>query len=251
MSVDEIAELIMTGTLAETKSFMIPEGYNIKQIARKLAEEGIVSETDFYDVVQNGDFDYDFLVDCPPGTERLEGFLYPETYEIYADASAYDIVSKMLGQFFALFKVEYAEKAQEMGMSVRDIVTMASIIERESVAAEERPIMSGVFYNRLAEGMKLESCATIQYILGEPKEVLLNEDLEIESPYNTYLYEGLPPGPICSPRMASIEAALYPDENDYIFFVLSDTLDGTHKFSSDYNEFLKNKDAYWAAVEGR
>ena len=252
MSVDEIAaELIKGVVVASTNKFTIPEGYNITQIARTLAEQGIVTEAEFFDVVQNGSFDYAFLADCPSGPERLEGFLYPETYEVYDDATATDIVSKMLAQFDALFEDEYYAHAQEMGMSVRDIVTMGSIVERESVAAEERPMMAGVFYNRIEQGIKLESCATIQYILGEPKEFLTNADTEIESPYNTYLNEGLPPGPICNPRIASIKAALFPDDNEYIYFVLSDALDGTHNFSSDYGEFLRNKDAYYKAVEGR
>ena len=249
MSVDEIAAVIIQGTLAETKRFTIPEGYNTIQIGRALDEQGIVSEAEFYDVVQNGVFDYAFLDGCPPGAERFEGFLYPETYEVYDDATAFDVVSKMLAQFDAYFKDEYYSRADELGMSVRDIVTMASIVERESVAAEERPIMAGVFYNRLETGMRLESCATIQFILGEPKEFLTNADTQIESPYNTYLNDGLPPGPICNPRKESIEAAFYPEENDYIFFVLSDALDGRHKFSSSYDEFLVNKDAYYKAVE--
>jgi len=156
----------------------------------------------------------------------------------------------MLAQFDKLYLPLYYDRAAQMEMSVRDVVTMGSIIERESVVASERPLMAGVFYNRLAQGMRLESCATIQYILGEPKEFLTNADTQIESPYNTYLHDGLPPGPICNPRMASIEAALYPDENDYVYFVLSPSLDGTHNFSADYNEFLRNKDAYYAVVEG-
>lgn len=252
MSVDEIAEILMAGVvLAETKRFTIPEGYNIKQIAQTLAKSGIITESAFYNEVENGDFDYAFLDGCPPGRERLEGFLYPETYEVFEDVTAYEVVDKMLAQFNLLYELKYYARAQELGMSVREIVTMASIVERESVAEEERPIMAGVFYNRLEEGMKLESCATIQYILGEPKEFLTNADTEIPSPYNTYLHEGLPPGPICSPRIESIEAALYPDENNYIFFVLSEELNGTHMFSHDYNEFLRNKDAYYAAVESR
>jgi len=252
MSVDEIVDVLIAGSVeANTKTFTIPEGYTINQIARVLDEHGIVSEMDFFDEVQNGVFDFSFLVDCPPGFERLEGFLYPETYEVYADATAHDVILKMLSQFDALFKLEYYERAEEMGMSVREIVTMASIIERESVVAEERPVMAGVFYNRIAQGIRLESCATIQFILGEPKEFLTNADTQIESPYNTYLNEGLPPGPICSPRMASIVAALFPDEHDYIFFVLSPDLDGSHRFSSDYNEFLANKDEYYAAIEGQ
>ena len=252
MSVDEMIGVMIAGTVeANTKTFTIPEGYTINQIARSLNEQGIVSEMDFLDEVQNGTFDFTFLRDCPPGFERLEGFLYPETYEVYADATAHDVILKMLSQFDALFKPEYYERAEELGMTIREVVTMASIIERESVVADERPVMAGVFFNRIAQGIRLESCATIQFILGEPKEFLTNADTQIESPYNTYLHEGLPPGPICSPRMASIVAALFPDEHDYVFFVLSPDLDGSHRFSSDYNEFLRNKDEYYAAIEDR
>jgi len=248
MSAEEIAEILIAGTSAETKTFTIPEGYNNTQIAKRLAEAGICTEDEFWEAAR-GEFDYAFLDQSIDGDERLEGFLYPDTYEVYADAGAIGAIEKMLARFDELFQDEYYARAEEMGMSVREVVTMGSIIERESVAPEERPIMAGVFYNRLEQGMRLESCATIQYILGEPKEFLTIADTQIESPYNTYLHEGLPPGPICNPRMESIEAALYPDDNDYIYFVLSANLDGTHKFSADYNEFLKNKDAYYAAAE--
>ncbi|MCL2492613.1 MAG: endolytic transglycosylase MltG [Clostridiales bacterium] len=251
MSPDQIAAVLIAGTKAATKKFTIPEGYNNTQIAKKLADEGICSEADFWNEAENGSFDYPFLKDCPAGKERLEGFLYPETYEVYTDASAHDVIDKMLAEFGAQFKPEYYDHAQEMGYSVRDIVTMGSIIERESVSPAERPVMAAVFYNRLKAGMDLQSCATIQYILGTPKEFLTDADTQIESPYNTYLHEGLPPGPICNPRMASIEAALYPDQNDDLYFVLSPNLDGTHNFSADYATFLKNKDAYYAAVDAQ
>jgi len=256
MTIDEIAAKLIEGVaLAQTKHFTIPEGLTIREVGSTLAADGIVTESAFDDEVRNGVFDYPFLTDCPPGAERLEGFLYPETYEVYDDATAHDVVEKMLSQFNSLFTTQDYARAKDMGMSVRDIVTMASIIEREAVVPEERPIMAGVFYNRLAKGMRLESCATIQYnfiINGEqPKEFLSIADTQIPSEYNTYLIDGLPPGPICNPRYASIQAALYPDENDYIYFVLSDSLDGSHKFSADYSEFEKNKAAYYAAVDAR
>jgi UPF0755 protein len=249
MTLDEMAAVLMAGNRADTKQFTIPEGYNIIQIAKALEAAGICTADAFYNEAENGVFDYPFLADCPPGRERLEGFLYPETYEVYANATAHDVIEKMLSQFDTLFTPEYYARADELGRSVRDVVTMGSIIERESVKPEERPLMAGVFYNRLTQGMMLQSCATIQYILGEPKQFLTNADTQIESPYNTYLHAGLPPGPICNPRMASIEAALYPDDNDFIYFVLSPDLDGSHRFSADYNEFLRNKDAYYAAEE--
>ena len=255
MSVDEIIEALTEVTaVAATKTFTIIEGLTISQVAASLQQQNIVDEADFYDVVQNGEFDYEFLIGAPPGYDRLEGFLYPETYEIYEDATPFEIVDKMLQQFDMLFGPEYYVRADELGMTVREIVTLASIIERESVDPDERPIMAGVFHNRLEQGMRLESCATVQYVFilngGEPKEFLTNEDVQIASPFNTYINDGLPPGPICSPRIQSIQAALFPDDNDYLFFVLSPELDGTHNFTNDYDEFLRFKEAYYKAVEG-
>lgn len=251
MSTLEIIETIIAGVSADVKRFTIPEGYNTLQTMKALVEAGLVTEAEFMDEVENGEFDYAFLEGTPAGPERLEGFLYPETYEVYADATAHDIIDRMLSQFDKLFKPEYYDRAGEMEMSVRDVVVMGSIIERESKSADERPLMAGVFYNRLEIDMLLQSCATIQYILGEPKEFLTEADTRIESPYNTYLHKGLPPGPVCSPRMASVEAALYPDENDYIYFVLSEKLDGTHNFSADYSKFERDKAAYKKAVAER
>jgi UPF0755 protein len=252
MSVDAIMAALKTAPMGtNVERFTVPEGYDIRRTAQILIEKGLTDEASFMNEIENGDFDYPFLADAPAGPDRLEGFLYPETYEIFKDASAHDIIDKMLAQFDKLFKPEYYDKAGEMGVSVREAVAMASLIERESKAAEERPIMSGVFYNRLKIDMPLQSCASIQYILGEAKEFLTEADTQIPSPYNTYLHNGLPPGPICSPRMASIEAALYPDENDFIYFVVSEKLDGTHNFSADYSKFLKDKAAYQAAVKER
>jgi UPF0755 protein len=252
MPVGEIVtKLTTTGSAAASVKFTIPEGYNIVQIKNRLVENGIVTEEAFMEEIRNGEFDYRFLADCPPGDERLEGFLYPDTYEVFEGEDAHSVIGRMLENFDSKFKDEYYTRAEERGISVRDAVTMGSIIERESKAPEERPVMAAVFYNRLDTGMKLESCATVQYILGEPKEILTYDDIAIDSPYNTYIYSGLPPGPICNPRMASIEAALYPDSNDYIFFVLSPALDGTHNFSVDYDDFLDYKAEYENAIANR
>lgn len=246
-TMSQIMDIIVKGQ-SDVERFTIPEGYTTKQTMGVLVKAGLVTEEEFMDEIVNGEFDYKFLSDVPEGENRLEGYLYPETYEVYKNASAHDIIDKMLAQFDSLFKDEYYDKAKEMGYSVQDIVNMASVIERESKSAKERPIMAGVFYNRLEKGMKLQSCATVQYILEEPKEHLTNSDIAIDDPYNTYIYEGLPPGPVCSPRIQSIEAALYPDDNDYIFFVLKPELDGTHNFSADSAQFEKDKAAYKKAV---
>jgi UPF0755 protein len=148
----------------------------------------------------------------------------------------------MLYQFSKVFTEESKARARELGMSVRELITLASIIEREAQVSEDRPVIASVFYNRLKIGMPLQSCATVQYILGEQKPVLSIEDTRIESPYNTYLISGLPPGPIASPGAESIQAALYPADTKYLFFLAKG--DGSHAFSETYEQFLRDKAKY-------
>ena len=142
----------------------------------------------------------------------------------------------MLKTFDNMFKQEYYDRAAEMGMTVDEIVTMASIVERETNADSERAKVAGVFYNRKNSGMKLQSCATVQYVLGERKPVLSIADTEIDSPYNTYKYAGLPVGPICNPGEECIKAALYPEATDAYYFCLSKS--GEHIFSATYEEHV-------------
>lgn len=227
---------------AKTVRFTIPEGYDIKRTTEKLSSEGLINAEVFADEIVSGQFDYKFLSDAPAGENRLEGFLFPETYDIYTTANEHDIINKMLSQFDAVFTDEYYARAEELDMSVREIITLASIIEREARVPEDRPVIASVFYNRLEVGMPLQSCATVQYILGEQKAVLSIKDTRIESPYNTYLNNGLPPGPIASPGADSIKAALYPDDTDYLYFLAKG--DGSHAFSATYDQFLKDKAKY-------
>ncbi len=241
MSMDEMMELLLEGK-ADTIRFTIPEGYDIKRTTGKLASEGLINAEVFQNEIESGQFEYRFLADTPAGENRLEGFLFPETYEIYTNADEHAIIDKMLSQFDYVFKDEYYDRAKELNMSVYDIVTLASVIEREARVEADRPVIASVFYNRLEIGMPLQSCATVQYILGEQKAVLSIADTKIESPYNTYLYNGLPPGPIASPGEASILAALYPAETDYLYFLAKG--DGSHAFSSTYSQFLKDKAKY-------
>jgi UPF0755 protein len=154
----------------------------------------------------------------------------------------------LLGQFDSLFTDDDYARAEKLGYSVREIVTMASLIERETAVADERPVVARVIYNRMKADMPLQIDAAIQYILGESKEQLLEEDLAIDSPYNLYLYKGLPPGPICNPRMASVDAALHPKKGDQLYYVLDPALNGMHRFSASYDEFLANKAAYQEAL---
>lgn len=241
MTMDEIMVLLLSGK-ADTIRFTIPEGYDIKRVAEKLSAEGLIDADAFMSEIENGVFDYDFLADAPAGPERLEGFLFPDTYEIFAMADEHDIIDKMLYQFSKVFTKESETRAQELGMSVRELITLASIIEREAQVSEDRPVIASVFYNRLKIGMPLQSCATVQYVLGEQKPVLSIEDTRIESPYNTYLISGLPPGPIASPGAESIQAALYPADTQYLFFLAKG--DGSHAFSETYQQFLRDKAKY-------
>lgn len=235
MSYSEILELLITPN-RETTKVVIPEGYEVRQIAEKLCEAGLVTWDDFYDALNPEDYDYRFLQDLPDRENKMEGYLFPATYEIPAGMSAHDIIDLMLAAFDSQFKDEYYEQAALFGLTVDQVITMASIVERETDSDTERAKVAGVFYNRRNAGMKFQSCATVQYILGERKPVLSISDTLIDSPYNTYLYAGFPIGPICNPGIECIEAALYPEATDAYYFVLGK--DGQHIFSNTYEEHL-------------
>ncbi|MCD8390570.1 MAG: endolytic transglycosylase MltG [Firmicutes bacterium] len=234
MSYEEILALLTTPNRSATK-IVIPEGYEVRQIAETLCEAGIADWDRFYEAL-NDEYDYRFLENLPERENRLEGYLFPATYEIPEGMSEHDIINLMLSAFDNQFKDEYYDRAEELGMTVDQIITLASIIERETDSEAERAKVAGVFYNRLTSDMKLQSCATVQYILGERKPVLAISDTQIDSPYNTYMYSGLPIGPIANPGLACIEAALYPEETDAYYFVQGS--DGQHIFSTTYEEHL-------------
>ncbi len=236
-SVPQIIEKLVLGKGDfDTRRFTIPEGYEIRQIIDKLEEEGLIDRDKFKKEVTEANFDFSFIADNKSVGYKLEGYLYPDTYEIFKGDSERRIIEIMLQRFNKVFNEEYRQRAKELNMSINDVITLASIIEREARLDSDRKIISGVFYNRIKKQMMLQSCATVQYILKERKEVLLYKDLEIESPYNTYKYQGLPPGPIASPGFKSIEAALYPDQVDYLYFVANK--DGSHVFTKTYKEHL-------------
>ena len=230
VSLDDLCAILQTGNeQRETVMVTIPEGFTVKQIAERFEDKGFVDAKKFIEYTQTAVFSYEYLP--PPGTEdRLDGFLFPETYGIDAEWTEKEIVNMMLAQFDKVFKKEYRERTTEMGMTILELITMASIVEKEAAKATDRPIIAGVFYNRLKIDMMLQSCATVQYVLGEPKNPLLYKDLEAPSPYNTYLHKGLPPGPIACPGLAAIEAALYPDENKYYYFLAKPN--GYHVFNT-------------------
>lgn len=246
MSYDELINVI-SGTVSfkDTIRVTIPEGYELRHIAALFEEKGLMKQEEFYNIVENGTFDYDFIKDLPKGKTRLEGYLFPDTYEFYKDEKPEKVVEVMLSNFNKKFKTEFYGRAKELNMTVNEVVTLASIIEREAANDSERGLVSSVFHNRLNTPKVyplLQSCATVQYILKERKPVISFDDMAIDNPYNTYLYPGLPPGPIASPGYASIEAALYPEKSEYNFFLA--TLEGKTVFSRTFAEHEAAKARY-------
>ena len=233
----------------EAKRIMIPEGYTYMEVLKRLDNNGFGRIGDFVEaaneIIESEDYEYKFMERIPQREHKLEGYLFPDTYEFGLNATEKEIILRMIDTFDLVFKPEYYDKAEELGMTVDEIITLASIIEKEAYDPNERRLIASVFYNRLNSEdpslKKLQSCATIQYILlnriGKRKEKLSDDDLKIESLYNTYLHEGLPPGPICNPSKASIEAALNPEESGFLFFVAKG--DGFHHFSKTVQEHEK------------
>lgn len=248
MDMDEIMQILMDGS-QNTLRFMVPEGYTLKQIADKFAETGNGTAEDFLNETQNGDFDFEYNDQMVDGEKRYEGFLYPDTYEIYKNESAHGIIQRMLTRFEQVYDAAADEATVDTSKySVFDLVTVASLIEREVKLDEERPLVASVIYNRLNKNMKLQMCSTVQYALGTPKARLMNSDLKIDSPYNTYQNAGLPAGPIASPGQASISAALHPADTDYLYFVLTSAGSGQHNFAATGDDFNSYRDDYLASL---
>ena len=244
MAMNEIINSIANGqAIDDSIKVTIPEGYELEMIAEKMEQAGLTTKEKFIKAAQNIDqYDYPFLESLPRDKDRkylLEGYLFPDTYKFSKDVTEEEIIDAMLNRFNKVFKKRYYKRVEQLGMTVDDIVTMASLIEREAKHDNERALISGVYYKRLDMGMKLQCDATIQYALGEQKQRLLYSDLEIDSSYNTYKHAGLPVGPISSVGEASIKAALYPEDTDYIYYVAKE--DGSHVFSRTLEEHNKAK----------
>ncbi|MBO8129683.1 MAG: endolytic transglycosylase MltG [Peptococcaceae bacterium] len=230
VSVPELAELLLRGQ-PEVVSFTVPEGYNLQQIADLLEEQGLASRKVFFDAVTQGEFNYSFLPDLNMDKHRLEGYLFPDTYHIGPQTSVNTIIKLMLERFQKfLNQHHYRDLAEQAGLTVHEAVTLASLIEREAQKSYERPLISSVLHNRLKKGMPLQVDATVIYALGKThKDQVLLKDLEVDSPYNTYKYYGLPPGPIACPGEESLLAAVQPASTDYLYYVAKP--DGSHHFS--------------------
>ena len=225
-----------SGAMVTTK-VTIPEGYTMEQIFHKLEDENVCSYDDLMDAAANYSYNYSFIDQSMQGdAKRLEGFLFPDTYEFYQGMQASSAINKFLENFHDRITAEMLEKADERGMTMQEVVTVASMIEKEAANDDERAMIAAVIYNRIEAGMPLQIDSTIMYVLPEHKDVLTVEDTKIDSPYNTYQNKGLPPTPIANPGLASIKAALSPASTQALYYAL-DAESGTHKFFTNYGEF--------------
>ncbi len=231
---------MQTGTGAQLQTLvMFPEGFTMDQIFARLEENGVCSKEALYEAAATAEFSYAFLEGVEPGDPyRLEGYLYPDTYYFYQGMQAASAINKFLSNMHYHVTEEMWQKANSLGMSFRQIMTIASIIEKEAANDDERALIASVLYNRLDQGMPLQLDSTVVYARRETGETRVSPEIiqATDSPYNTYLHNGLPPGPICSPGMKSIEAALNPAQSRYLYFAL-DMETKSIRFFIYYNEF--------------
>ncbi|MFF2887081.1 endolytic transglycosylase MltG [Paenibacillus sp. NPDC057967] len=244
-----IAKLNAGDTIAaETIRFTIPEGFTVLQIADKLSADGLINKDKFLELAETDRAwgDSETVRGLPKSDKlhkRLEGYMFPETYEMKKESTEEDIIIRMLTETdrkLSALPEGWQDAMEATGRTLHEILTIASLVEREVVVDEERALVAGVIYNRIAAPMRLQIDATVQYALDTPKARLSLSDLEINSPYNTYKIDGLPPGPIASPSIASIEAALYPADTKYLFYVTKKDGSQSHLFAETFKEHQKN-----------
>lgn len=243
MDYGQIIDKLTNSSSSDTLQITIPEGYSVAQVRQLLLDNHVCTADALDKVLNQYPFKHDFLQDEKPVEEGwLEGYLFPDTYEIYkGNGSVVDTVNKMLNNFASRYGSEITDGANELGRSMHDIVTVASLVEREAQRDDERARIAGVIYNRLnnsSEFPYLQVDASVLYGLGRTSGKLTDEDLKSDSPYNLYTAEGLPPGPICNPGYASLYAASHPESHDYYYYVAMP--DGSHLFASSYEEHQRN-----------
>lgn len=224
------------------RTVVVPEGYNMFDIAAAVQQAGLGPASDFLTAARNDTF---LIRDLDPSAKSLEGYLFPDTYEFTRIDSAQDIAAAMVRRF--------RQEAQGLGLlgnpDMHRIVTMASIVEKETAAPNERPEVASVYYNRLEKNMALGADPTVVYaalLAGRYRGTIYESDLQYDSPYNTYRYVGLPPGPIANPGVPSLQAAMHPAQTDYLYFVSDNN--GHHRFARDLEEHARNVAAYRKAV---
>lgn len=256
MDISQIVDELCKGNPPKrTIRFTVPEGSTIIDIAKILEKAGVITDVEgFYELCKTGsEFkNYSFVENIPVNAEQsrdyaLEGYLFPDTYDVFEGSANTIIINKLLMRFLEVFSDDYIARAKELDMSMDDVVTLASIIEREAKPSDFKKV-SAVFHNRLSSGDSLGSDAGLQYIYKQNKLILTQEQLENPSLYNTRLYKGLPLGPIANPGKAAIEAALYPDEeymeDGYYYFCLKDKETGDMVYAKTLEEHEKNVEKY-------
>ena len=234
MDMDEVMEKLIAGDTTVMR-FTIPEGFGVKEIAERLSEEGLVNEREFLKKAENF-APYSYMKKQPNVRYAAEGFLFPDTYTVDTDIDTDAILRMMAGNLDNRLTAELRDRAEEQNLSIYELITLASLVEKEARYDEDRPIIAQVFFKRLEIGMPLQTDASLQYLMDAPKEDVLIEDTKIDSPYNTYQHMGLPPGPIANPGMAAIEAVLYPAHTDYLYFVAD--REGHNHYSHSYDRHL-------------
>lgn len=240
MSIKQIGSIITSSSKEEIKITVI-EGWNAKQIGDYLEKQNICSSSEWLSLTENYNGDYSFLKDKPINV-GLEGYLFPDTYIIYKNASCETILDKMLKNFGRKINQDMMSEINRQGKNLFEVLTLASIIELEVPISYDRKMIADIFLKRLDEGIALQSDATINYITGNAKTQPSYNETRIESPYNTYLNRGLPPAPISNPGFSAIEAVVYPELNPYYYFLTTDS--GEVKYSKTYDEHLRNKAKY-------
>lgn len=251
MSLDEVISILTAGRMSGGL-LTIPEGWRALQIADALAQGKVVGRQDFLQAVHSGAVTLPASLGAFPSHGSVEGFLFPDSYRFEPNTPAPAVVQRMVDDFDRHLTPDLRAGFAANGLGVAQAVTLASIVEREAVVADERPTIASVYLNRLRRGMKLQADPTVQYALVQPnarpspdgywKTRLTFADLAVASPYNTYQVVGLPPGPICNPGLASLEAVAHPASTDYLYFVARP--DHTHAFSRTYQEQVRNVAKY-------
>tara|TARA_Y100001970_G_scaffold54558_1_gene69210 strand:+ start:1087 stop:2121 length:1035 start_codon:yes stop_codon:yes gene_type:complete len=222
----------------EVKRITLLEGWNIKQVSSHLSNTMGFEYSELLEVIN----DKNFIKSLELEIDNLEGYLFPETYYFFDGEEERSVIRRLVKEYRKFWSNKNINRADSMNLTQHQIVTLASIIEGEAIYDSERSIISAVYHNRLKKGMKLQADPTVQYIIKDGPRRLLNKDLRINSPYNTYLHRGLPPGPINSPGFESLKAALHPDVNDYLYFVAKG--DGYHTFSKNEKDHERAKRAF-------
>ena len=222
----------------DRKKITFLEGWNMNQVAKHLSKELDFNYSEVLKLLSNEEFIRDLQVN----SSTLEGYLFPETYYFFEGVNKTSVIKRLVKEHKKFWNDANLLKADSLGFTPYEITTLASIIEGEAIYDSERSIISAVYHNRLKIGMKLQADPTVQYIIDDGPRRLLNKDLKIKSPYNTYIYQGLPPGPINSPGEQSLIAALSPQDNDYLYFVAKG--DGYHTFSRNEKEHERAKRAF-------